>query len=121
MPKDEVVERVALKDVELEARRIQEAVWSDTGSGAMEATMKIATELCIARAAIEAYEASRIGDEVTWAEARKMWTLAAATLERDVLLHGLTLDEQDVMIGAVLNAAMRSAAPREATEKDRSV
>jgi hypothetical protein len=44
-------------------------------------------------------------------EARKMWTLAAATLDRDVLLHGLTADEQDVMIGAVLNAAHRSSAP----------
>ena len=41
------------------------------------------------------------------AEARKMWQLAAATLERDVLLHGLTSDEQDVLIGAVINAVER--------------
>jgi hypothetical protein len=45
------------------------------------------------------------------AEARKMWVLAAATLERDVLLHGMTQDEQDVMIEAVLNAAMRLPNP----------
>jgi hypothetical protein len=37
------------------------------------------------------------------AEGRRMFILAAATLERDVLLHGLTEDEQDVLVGAVLN------------------
>jgi hypothetical protein len=45
-------------------------------------------------------------------EARKMWVLAAATLERDVLLHELTEAEQDMMIGAVLNAAARVPPPR---------
>jgi hypothetical protein len=41
-------------------------------------------------------------------EARKMWVLAAATLERDVLLHGMTAEEQDMMICAVLNAFDRA-------------
>jgi hypothetical protein len=42
------------------------------------------------------------------AEGRRMFVLAAATLERDVLLHGLTEDEQNVLVGAVLNAADRA-------------
>lgn len=42
-------------------------------------------------------------------EARRMWVLAAATLERGISLDGLTDDELDVMIGAVLSAAERCA------------
>ena len=41
------------------------------------------------------------------ADARRMWTLAAATLERDIRLHDMTEDEERVMIGAVLSAAER--------------
>jgi hypothetical protein len=43
------------------------------------------------------------------AEGRRMFVLAAATLERDALLHGLIEDEQNVLVGAVLNAADRTA------------
>jgi hypothetical protein len=43
------------------------------------------------------------------AEGRRMFTLAAATLERGILLHDLTEDEQNVLVGAVLNAADRQA------------
>jgi hypothetical protein len=47
-------------------------------------------------------------DETLLTEGRRMFVLAAAVLERDVLLHGLTEDEQTVLVGAVLNAAKRT-------------
>jgi hypothetical protein len=63
---------------------------------------------CALATSKEVTEAMKV--ERVWPEALKMWTLAAATLERDVLLHGLTEDEQRVMIGAILNAAGRTVA-----------
>jgi hypothetical protein len=48
-----------------------------------------------------------IADLDALAEGRRMFALAAATIERDVRLHELTEDEQNVLVGAVMNAAYR--------------
>lgn len=53
---------------------------------------------------------ARIAREDAMREGLRMFTLAAATLERDVLLHALTEDEQRVLVSAVLNAADRAVA-----------
>ena len=53
--------------------------------------------------------------ELVMAEGQRMWTLAAATLERDVRLHDMIEDEQRVMIGAVLSAAERHYEAQSAT------
>jgi hypothetical protein len=50
------------------------------------------------------------------AEGRRMFALSVATIERDVRLHDLTEDEQNVLIGAVMNAADRTSGSIEALD-----
>ena len=49
-------------------------------------------------------------------EGRRMFILAAAILERDVLLSDLTEDEMDVLVSAVLNATDRASDPQPADD-----